>query len=51
MSKIVIKVWRGLVSEVYASDPNTEIVVIDEDCDEDRDEKLSDTQLPEHQVY
>lgn len=47
MSKIVIKVWRGLVSEVYASDPNTEVIVVDEDCDE----TLPDTQLPEHQAY
>ena len=26
MHTIVIKVWRGIVSEVYSDDPNTEIV-------------------------
>ena len=31
MHTIVIKVWRGLVSEVYSDDPNTEIVILDED--------------------
>ncbi|MEA5015014.1 MAG: hypothetical protein VB099_10675 [Candidatus Limiplasma sp.] len=48
MNRIVIKVWRGLVSEVYASDSDTEIIVIDEDCDE---EQLTDTDLPAHRVY
>mgnify|MGYP001331220831 CR=1 FL=1 len=48
MNRIVIKVWRGLVSEVYASDANTEVIVIDEDCDE---VLLADTDLPAHQVY
>lgn len=47
MNTIVIKVWRGLVSEVFASDPDTEVTVIDEDCEEGQ----CDTQLPEHQVY
>ena len=27
MHTIVIKVWRGIVSEVYSDDPNTEIVI------------------------
>ena len=31
MHTIVIRVWRGLVSEVYSDDPNTEIVILDED--------------------
>ena len=31
MHTIVIKIWRGLVSEVYSDDPNTEIVILDED--------------------
>lgn len=58
MNKVVIKVWRGMVSEVYASDPDTDITVIDEDCgeygDEDCDEdrgEAEEIELPEHQVY
>jgi hypothetical protein len=43
---VVIKVWRGLVSEVYASDPDTQIIVVDEDTD---DETPDD--MPTHQVY
>ena len=31
MHTIVIKVWRGIVSEVYSDNPNTEIVILDED--------------------
>lgn len=48
MNRIVIKVWRGLVSEVYASDSDTEIIVIDEDCDE---ELPANADLPAHEVY
>lgn len=47
MNTIVIKVWRGLVSEVFASDPDTEVIVLDQDCEGEH----CDTQLPEHQVY
>lgn len=43
---VVVKVWRGLVSEVYASDPNTEIIIVDEDTDGETPE-----QMPEHRVY
>ena len=47
MNSIVIKVWRGIVAEVYADDPNITVTVIDEDELTDQ----SDTPLPEHQVY
>lgn len=43
---IVIKVWRGLVSEVYASNPDTQIIIIDEDAGDE-----APTDLPEYQVY
>ena len=33
MNTIVIKVWYGLVSEVYSDDADTEIVIVDEDCE------------------
>ena len=43
---IVIHVWRGLVSDVYATDPDTQVIVVDEDADEtDPDD------MPEHKVY
>ena len=47
MNSIVIKVWRGIVSEVYADDPNVTVTVIDEDELTDQ----PDTPLPEHQAY
>ena len=48
METIVIKVWRGMVSEVYATSKDIDVVVIDEDVPET--EQL-DVELPEHQVY
>ena len=49
MHTIVIKVWRGLVSEVYSDDPNTEIVILDEDRTAVED--IPQIELPAHQVY
>ena len=46
METIVIKVRGGLVSDVYATSKDVEVIVIDEDCDEQ-----PDVELPEHQVY
>lgn len=48
METIVIKVWRGMVSEVYATSKDIDVVVIDEDVPEP--EQL-DVELPEHRVY
>ena len=48
METIVIKVWRGMVSEVYATSKDIDVVVIDEDVPET--EQL-DVELPEHRVY
>ena len=50
MNRIVIKVWGGLVSEVYSTDRDTEVTVIDEDAPEEQE--LSESiDLPEYQVY
>jgi len=48
MKTIVIKVWRGMVSEVYADDRAVEVVIIDEDNNEQPTEGL---ELPPHRVY
>ena len=48
MHTIIIKVWRGLISEVYSDDPDTEVVVIDEDVESTEAPEL---ELPEHRVY
>ena len=48
METIVIKVWLGMVSEVYATSKDIDVVVIDEDVPET--EQL-DVELPEHRVY
>ena len=49
MHNTVIKVWRGIVSEVYSDDPNTEIVILDEDRTDAED--IPQIELPAHQVY
>lgn len=50
MTRIVIKVWGGLVSEVNSTDKDTEVTVIDEDAPEEQE--LSESiDLPEYQVY
>ena len=49
MNTIVIKVWHGLVSEVYSDDPDTEVFIVDEDCAETAGSP--ETRLPEHRVY
>ena len=49
MHTIVIRVWRGLVPEVYSDDPNTEIVIPDEDRTDVED--IPQIELPAHQVY
>ena len=46
MANIVIKVWQGLVTEVYSDDKDTNVIVVDMDSDEE--EK---TELPRYQVY
>ena len=28
MHTIVIRIWRGMVSEVYSNDPNTDVIII-----------------------
>ena len=48
MHTIVIKVWRGLVSEVYSDNPDTEVAVIDEDVETTQTLEI---ELPEHRVY
>ena len=47
MNTVVIKVWRGMVSEVYATDKDTEVIVLDEDAPDE----MPEVELPEHQVY
>jgi hypothetical protein len=51
MNTIVIRVWRGMISEVYASDPNTQVIILDDDCETQRDEPKAEVSLPEHRVY
>ncbi len=46
MKKIVIKTWRGLVSEVYADTADVEVIVVDEEDDDEIDAAA----LPEHRV-
>ena len=48
MHTIIIKVWRGLITEVYSDDPDTEVVVIDEDIEST---EAPEIELPEHRVY
>ena len=48
MHTILIKVWRGLVSEVYSDDPGTEVVVMDEDVETTQTLEI---ERPEHRVY
>ena len=47
MHTIIIKVWRGLISEVYSDDPDTEVVVIDEDVEST---EAPEIELPEHRA-
>lgn len=49
MHKIVIRVWRGVVTDIYSNDPNTDVVVLDEDCGETVDS--CQIELPPHQIY
>ena len=49
MGRIVIKVWRGLVSEVYSSDMDTEVIVIDEDVPEEQ-ELAAEIEMPEFKI-
>lgn len=48
MHTIIIKVWRGLITEVYSDDPDTEVVVIDEDVEST---EAPEIELPKHRVY
>ena len=48
METIVIKVWHGMVSEVYATSKDVDVVIIDEDVPET---EQPDVKLPEHRVY
>lgn len=50
MNTIVIKVWRGLVSEVYCTDANADVYIIDEDAGETVENDLP-APLPEAKVY
>ena len=49
MHTVVIKIWRGMVTDVYSDDPNTDVIVLDEDCDENVES--FEIQLPKHRVY
>ena len=48
MHTIIIKVWRGLITEVYSDDPDPEVVVIDEDVEST---EAPEIELPAHRVY
>lgn len=39
----------GMVSEVYSNDPNTDVIIVDEDSDETTGRL--EIQFPEHRVY
>ena len=49
MHTIVIRIWRGMVSEVYSNDPNTDVIIVDEDSDETTGRL--EIQFPGHRVY
>ena len=46
MANIVIKVWQGLVTEVFSDDKETNVIVVDMDTDEE-----DAVELPRYQVY
>ena len=48
MNKVIIYVEGGMVQDVYASDPETEVTVIDYDVPE---EERQDAERPQHHVY
>ena len=48
METVVIKVWRGMVVEAYATREDIDVVVIDEDIPED---ERPEVEMPEHRVY
>ena len=54
METIVIKMWRGLVDEVYSTSKDIEVVIIndDEDFDEETDfREERDVELPKYKIY
>ena len=50
MAKVVVVVWRGLVQDVYSSDADTDVEVIDLDTEEGQ-QKQDETEMPEHKVW
>ena len=54
METIVIKVWRGLVEEVYSTKEDIRVVIVDEDNDFDEDidgNEQPAVELPTHRIY
>ena len=49
MHKIVIRIWRGVVTGIYSNDPNTDVVILDEDSG--KTIVSFQMELPPHQVY
>lgn len=52
-SKIVIKVSGGMVQDVYSTDEDLEVIIIDQDSDVNDPEYLDidDVELPEYKIY
>ena len=48
MHKIVIRIWRGVVTGIYSNDPNTDVVILDEDSG--KTIVSFQMELPPHQV-
>ena len=53
MNKIVIKVSGGMVQDIYSTDEDLEVFIVDLDSDVDNSEclDLSDAELPKYHVY
>jgi hypothetical protein len=53
MKQILIRIYGGMVQEVYSSDPDVEITICDEDSDVAYPVKVTidDFNVPEYQVY
>jgi hypothetical protein len=52
MEKLFIRVQGGMVQEVYSSNPDVDLTILDEDSDvESVDEVLDNLDIPEYQIY
>jgi hypothetical protein len=52
VEKLFIRVKGGMVQEVYSSNPDVDLTILDEDSDvESVDEVLDNLDIPEYQIY